>query len=217
MISHYFPACQEITADATISDIRRKSDKELKELKDAGMGCLYVGLECGDDEALRHLGKDHLNLQAIEQLDRLNALAMSHGAHLMTGASGSSQARERGLATAQLINRVKPESIINVSMFIDSRAPLQKEVENGSFIPATVLEHLLEERALIENIQVPLNYDSIQIGCEVRILGTLPQDRERLLLRIDRAISAARQLPKSQKITPICADRRVVGEAYIYK
>jgi len=214
LIHRYFPNCREITADATVSDICRKSDTELQRLRDAGLGCLYVGLECGLDEVLAHLHKDHDITQAIEQLDRLNALSMAHGAHLMTGAGGQGYALKNGLATAQLLNRVRPSAIINVSMFIDQRAPLYAEVESGAFVPASRREHLQEERIVLENLLEPLRYDSFQIGSELRILGNLPQDRERLLGRLDAAITACAAHPEPVRIMPLCADRRVVNEAF---
>ena len=214
LIHRYFPNCREITADATVSDIRRKSDTELQRLRDAGLGCLYVGLECGLDEVLARLNKDHDTAEAIRQLDRLNAFGMPYGAHMMTGAGGQGYARQNGLATAKLLNRVKPSAIINVSMFIDRRAPLYREVENGTFVLASRLEHLEEERIILENLQIPLRYDSFQIGSELRILGVLPRDRERLLGRLQAAIAACAGHPESASIMPLCADRRVVKDAF---
>lgn len=214
LIHRYFPRCRHITADATIADIRRKSDGELLRLREAGLGCLYVGLECGLDAVLAHLRKDHHNAEAIGQLDRLNALAMPHGAHVMTGAGDRGTAAENGLATTALINRVRPCSIINGSMFIDNRAPLFAEVGKGAFRPASALEHLQEERALLTNLQIPLRYDSWQIFSELRLVGNLPRDRERLLQRLDAAITACAAQPQSLRIMPRCADQRQVGEAF---
>lgn len=214
LIHHYFSGCHEITADATVSDIRRKSDAELRRLADAGLGCLYVGLECGLDPVLCHLHKDHVTDQAIEQLSRLNALDLPHGAHLMTGAGGRGTAVSNGLATAELINRVQPCAIINVSMFIDRRALLYREVASGAFIPASREEHLMDERTLIEHLRWPLRYDGWQITSELRLLGELPRHRERLLGRLDLAIAACAEHPELPPIIPRCGDHRLVSEAF---
>ena len=113
------------------------------------MGSLCVGLEYGTDRVLARLRKDHDIEEAIRQLDRLSA---PHGAHLMTGAGRRCLARENGFATARRINRVRSSTIINVSMLIPHRAPLYREVESGVFPSVSRLEHLQEERAIIENL-----------------------------------------------------------------
>ena len=94
---------------------------------------------------------------------------------------------------------------------------LQKAVDEGEFIPATTLEHLQEERIIIENIEVPLSYDSMQIGCETRIFGNLPNDKDRMLAQLDAAISGCAGKSQMGQILPLCSDSRVVDNAYIYK
>ena len=52
LIHQYFPRCQSVNMDATVTNIRLKSDKELCALFDAGIRHLYLGIESGLDDVL---------------------------------------------------------------------------------------------------------------------------------------------------------------------
>ena len=55
----YFPDCQAINMDGTITNIQAKSQEELRALREAGIRHLYLGIESGLDDVLRYMGKDH--------------------------------------------------------------------------------------------------------------------------------------------------------------
>ena len=52
-----FPNCVRVASYGTAQDILRKSEEELRQLKEAGLGIVYVGAESGDDEILREINK----------------------------------------------------------------------------------------------------------------------------------------------------------------
>ena len=58
-IHHYFPGCEAVNMDATVTNISQKSDEELQALYDAGIRNLYLGIESGLDDVLAFMKKDH--------------------------------------------------------------------------------------------------------------------------------------------------------------
>ena len=65
-IRRSFPSCRSINMDATVTNIRLKSDEELRALAAAGVGHLYLGIESGLDDVLGIMEKDHTLEQAYE-------------------------------------------------------------------------------------------------------------------------------------------------------
>ena len=201
-IRESFPAFQGANMDATVTNIRQKSDEELKSLKEAGIDQLYLGIETGLDDVLTFMKKDHSLQEAYEAILRLHKAGMDYAAHMMTGVAGKGRGIENAEAIAAFFNRTHPRKIVNFSLFVSTRAPLWQDVESGLFEPADELENLLEERRLIELLDLSdVSYDGLHDGIEVRIRGTLPQDREKILSKLDQTIEAYRAKASVYAIT----------------
>ena len=194
LIHRYFPGCQAINMDGTITNIQAKSREELLALRKAGICHLYLGIESGLDDVLRYMGKDHNLAQAYRQIDRIQRAGFIFDAHIMTGIAGHGRGLENGTATAEFFNRTQPQRIINFSMFLFRSAPLFQEAQAKTFIPATELENLQEERLLLELLKTdgPLAYDGFHDRIEFRVRGTLPDDRKNMLNKLDLAIEGYR-------------------------
>ena len=194
LIHRYFPGCQAINMDGTITNIQAKPREELLALRKAGICHLYLGIESGLDDVLRYMGKDHNLDQAYRQIDRIQRAGFIFDAHIMTGIAGHGRGLENGTATAEFFNRTQPQRIINFSMFLFRSAPLFQEAQAKTFIPATELENLQEERLLLELLETdgPLAYDGFHDRIEFRVRGTLPDDRKNMLNKLDLAIEGYR-------------------------
>lgn len=190
LIHRYFPGCQMVNMDATVTNISQKSDEELRLLYDQGVRRLYLGIESGLDDVLSFTKKDHNLQQAYCQIERMKNAGMIFNAHIMTGIAGAGRGTENAQQTALFFNRTQPERIINFSLFLNRRAPLFRDYQAGRFTPASELENLMEDRLLVSLLQVPgLHYDGMHDMLKVRVRGTLPQDREKMLKKFDEAIS----------------------------
>lgn len=190
LIHSYFPDCREINMDATVTNISEKSDEELRRLHEEGIQELYLGIESGMDELLRYMKKDHTVEEAYEQIARLKRAGLIYNAHLMLGLAGAGRGLENAERTAEFINRTGPKRIINFTIFHHESAPLYRDVEAGIFVPSGELENLLEERKLLQLLQVPIeSYDGFHDHIEVRTRGRLPEDRSRMLAHLEDAIA----------------------------
>ena len=85
LIHRYFPGCQAINMDGTITNIQAKSREELLALRKAGIYHLYLGIESGLDDVLRYMGKDHNLDQAYRQIDRIQRAGFIFDAHIKIG------------------------------------------------------------------------------------------------------------------------------------
>lgn len=189
MVHNYFPDCQMVNMDATVTNIHQKSDAELRQLYEAGVRRLYLGIESGLDDVLLFMKKDHNLEQAYREIQRMQQAGMIFNAHMMTGIAGKGRGIENAEKTAEFFNRTHPERVINFSLFLHKRAPLYREVEAGRFVPASEVENLQEDRRLIELLEVPgLVYDGFHDFLELRVKGTLPQDKEKMLAKIDQKL-----------------------------
>lgn len=193
MIRRYFPATPPVGMDATVASVAAKSDGELSALAGAGVSELYVGVECGVEEALAKLRKGFTLAQVKEQTARLDRAGIAWGAHLMLGTGGAGRGEETALRTAELLNETRPRDAINVEMFIHRGTELYRQVQAGQFQPASALESLEEERLLLENIRVPMNYDGFHGWHEFHVWGPLPERKPAMLKKLDVAIAQCRR------------------------
>lgn len=185
-IQRIFPECRTISMYASINNIKAKSDQELFELKDMGINDLYVGVESGWDQVLDHINKGHTVAEAKHQLDRLNRAGIHHIANLMLGVAGIGNGLENARLTAEFLNQTHPSLIWVGTLAIFEGTALHVEMERGSFFPATELEILEEEKALIDAIELEnVRFYGVHPTNTVRVSGRLPHDKQRMIAAID--------------------------------
>jgi radical SAM superfamily enzyme YgiQ (UPF0313 family) len=190
LIADYFPECKIITMYASIQNIISKSDDDLKELKKCGVNDLYVGIESGWDLVVSHIKKGHTIEEAKTALARLNDVGINHMAALMLGVAG----RDKGLANAEytgaFLNETIPKLIWAGTLGLFEGTPLSKEVENGLFMPASEVEILEEEKALIRSINLEkVPFYGIHPTNTVPVFGILSRDKQKMIDTIDLGIS----------------------------
>jgi len=188
-IHRIFSECRTISMYASIGNIKAKSDHELDELRSLGINDLYVGVESGWDEVLERINKGHTVIEARHQLDRLNRAGINHIANLMLGVAGIGNGLENAQLTAEFLNQVRPSMIWVGTLAIFEGTAIHAEMGRGLFIPATELEILEEEKALIDAIELEnVRFYGVHPTNTVRISGRLPQDKRSMIAAIDAGI-----------------------------
>ena len=188
MIRQYFPECEEINMDATVTSILKRSDAELETFYKLGVRHLYLGIESGLDDVLALMEKDHDQGQAYEAIGRLHKAGMIYDSHIMTGVAGKGRGIENACALAEFLNRTKPAHVVNFSMFLHKEVPLYQNILDGSFVPASERENLEEERRLIELLTADILYDGFHDFIEFRVKGRIPKDKDKMLARLSKVI-----------------------------
>ena len=183
MIHHYLPYCACVASYASIKNIAKYSVEELSFLHDAGIRLLYIGFETGRDDILKLMNKGHTVNEAIKQAEKLNKAKITFNTIIMYGIAGKGESVENAVATAKMINQFVTNKVITMNLTVFEGTELNNMVKRNDFIPTCGNERLVEIRTLLENLEPkqPTIFDTTHPTNIIKIKGTLPQDKERLI------------------------------------
>ncbi len=195
-----FPRLQRVSSYAAPKDILRKSEDELRQLKEAGLQLLYYGMETGDDITLKAVNKGVNAEEAIEAGRRVTAVGMKLSIMVILGLAGKEGSERHALATANAINIIKPTMLSALCLMLYRGSELLEQFERGEFDPLSPAGLMEELHLMMDNIDLPLDshclFRSNHISNYVQLSGTLPKDKNRLLAEI---AYSAKELGKLKK------------------
>ena len=185
LICGYLPAVKSIGSFARITDVTPKTEEELARLHAAGYDGLTIGMETGDDEALRFMNKGYTAADIIEQCQRLDAAGISYSFFYLAGISGAGRGETGAKWTAEICNRLHPVLIGANMLTIYPDAELYAEIQRGNWQEEGELEKYKEMRTLIENLRIPTVFAAMGTSNAYQFCGRLPEEREKLLSFLD--------------------------------
>lgn len=192
LIIKYLPEVEVITMYASINNIKGKTDKELRELRELRISDLWVGAETGHAKTLEYLNKGFTLQDSYEQLERLNKAGINFFFGFMFGAAGRGKGIDNAIATAKLINATKPVGIVPTTLSPAEGSQLAIDIKNGKFELATEREVLEEQKKIIELVDLEeVSYLGIHIINSISFDALLPRDKNQSIKRIDAAIAKA--------------------------
>lgn len=188
LIQKYFPENKSIGCFSRITDITGKTEGELLELHNAGYDALTIGIETGDDEALKFMNKGYKAQDIVMQCKRLDKVGISYNFFYLTGISGIGKGEKGAKATANVCNQLTPQ-IIGASMLtIYPDSELYQEIQNGNWQEETEIEKYRELRTLVETLNIPTWFAAGGASNAIPIQGTLPRDTKKVLSVLDKII-----------------------------
>lgn len=183
-----FPKLQRVASYAAPKDILRKSEEELRQLKEAGLQLLYYGMETGDDITLKAVNKGVNAAEAIEAGRRVTASGMKLSLMVILGLAGKEGSQRHALETAKAINIIQPTMLSALCLMLYRGSELLDQFENGEFNPLSPQGLMEELHLMMQNIYLPQDkhclFRSNHVSNYVQLAGTLPKDKDRLLREI---------------------------------
>ncbi len=188
LIHRHLPSVQCIGSFARITDVALKTDEELTKLRAMGYDGLTIGIETGDDEALRFMNKGYTSADIIEQCQRLDAADIHYSFFYLVSISGAGRGEIGAKLTADICNQIHP-SLIGANMLtIYPDSQLYAEIQHGHWHEESELEKYKEMRTLIENLQIPTIFAAMGASNAYQFYGQLPKDKKKLLSFLDEII-----------------------------
>lgn len=188
LIHQYLPSVQSIGAFARITDITPKTDEELAQLSNMGYDGLTIGIETGDDEALRFMNKGYASSDIIKQCRRLDAAGIHYSFFYLVSISGAGRGEIGAKRTAEICNQIHPTLIGANMLTIYPDSELYAEIQRGNWQEESELEKYKEVRTLIEHLRIPTIIAAMGASNAYQFHGQLPKDREKLLSFLDQII-----------------------------
>jgi radical SAM superfamily enzyme YgiQ (UPF0313 family) len=185
-----FPALERVASYATPQDILRLPLEELKALKERKLGILYLGLESGNEEVLRAIGKGVGARQMVDAGRKAKAAGIILSVSVILGLGGLEKSREHALDTARILSEIDPEFAGALTISLVEGTPLSECYRRGEFSLISPLQSLQELRTIVANSRFSnCFFSSMHASNYLSIRGHLPEDKKPILEQLDYVIS----------------------------
>ncbi len=187
-----FPRLKQVSCYACCSDILRKSEEELKQLRQAGLKLVFVGLESGDQETSDLMNKGADVQDQIDSIIKANAAGIQTSVTVIIGLGGRKLSKQHAINTGRAASEMNPTFFAALTLMVVPDSPLDEMVRRGEFELVTdPMEVLRELELMILNIDAPgpIEFRTNHASNYLPLRGTLPEDKGKLLRTIRRAIN----------------------------
>lgn len=194
-ISTRLPWVERVATYANAKSVEKKTDEELRKLREMGLSFVYYGVESGHSEVLEHIRKGSSPERLVTQAKRLKAAGFTLSVTVMTGIGGVALSAEHAKATGEVLTQMNPEYIGALTLLLTPGTPIFEEAKKGEFELPNQIGLLRELGIMIEHTTLtdglfmanhPSNYLSIK--------AHLPKDKKNALARIYAALNGKIEL-----------------------
>jgi radical SAM superfamily enzyme YgiQ (UPF0313 family) len=186
-----FPWVERITSYARSHTIARISDDHLKQMRDAGLNRIHIGLESGSDAVLKMVRKGVDKKTQIKAGQKVKRAGMELSEYVMPGLGGKDLSEEHARETADALNRIDPDFIRLRTLAIPNHIPLAEAYRSGRFKKLNDVEMVRELRLFIEcldGITSMVASDHI-LNLFEEVKGKMPEAKTQMLAVLDRFLS----------------------------
>ena len=186
-----FPLLERVATYAGAADILAKSPAELAQLRQAGLGIAYLGLESGSTSVLVQVKKGATPAAMIEAVHHLKSAGIAASVIGILGLAGEAGSEQHATDTASVIREMDPEYFAMLTLMLNPGTAMYSDWQQGNFDLMSPLAMLVELRGVIEDLEGLTNcvFRSNHASNYLPIKGTLAADRDRLLITLDRALA----------------------------
>ncbi len=185
-----FPELNRITSYARSKTAAKKSLEELKELKNAGLSRLHIGMESGSNLVLSYMEKGVTAEEHITGGKKVKEAGISLCEYVMPGLGGRKMSSDHLVGTANVLNDIDPDYIRLRTLHVRDNMPLWSKVEAGDFELQTEDEIVEEIGKLIEKLELTSQLKSDHIlNLLPELEGKFPEAKSSCLATINRYLS----------------------------
>jgi radical SAM superfamily enzyme YgiQ (UPF0313 family) len=184
-----FPNLQRISTYASPINLANKSNTELKDLLDAGLNLLYVGIESGDSKVLECIQKGETFETTIEGLNKSKAVGMNSSVMIINGVGGTALSHQHAINSAKVLNETQPKYASTLVLTAHKGLEHYKSRFLGDFKELNQLELFTELKSFMEALALDETiFRSDHASNNLALKGVLGKDKQMFLSQIQQAI-----------------------------
>jgi len=188
-IKEHLPWVRRVGAYANTKSIRMKSLEDLIELRENGLGILYLGVETGDDELRKKINKGSSSRTCIEMGRKVKEAGMKVSVTVLLGIAGRERSLEHARATGELLSAMDPNYVGALTVMLIPGTPLHEEYRRGEFQLPNEKELLIELREMIAHTHLSRGlFYSNHASNYLPVKAKLPKGKQEALDLIDAAL-----------------------------
>ncbi len=184
-----FPRLKRIGIYGSPQSILLKSEEDLKALKEAGLGIIYLGIESGSNRILTWMNKGVTSELMIEAGRKVKASGITLSAMVILGLGGTAFSAEHAGESARVCNAIQPDYLSLLTLMLEEGSEITPMIRSGEFAELGPREALTELREMIAKLELSgTELRSNHASNYVSINGRLPEDKDHILRDIDRCL-----------------------------
>lgn len=182
------PRLRRVGIYANAKGVLKKAQDQLRELKEAGLGIIYLGVESGDQVVLEQVRKGTTYEKLLQAGRTVKEAGIKLSVTVLLGIGGRERSREHAVATGRILTEMDPNYVGALSVMIVPGTPLYEEQAQGRFVLPTPFEMIEELRTMIAQTDMHglffSNHASNYLALKVR----MPKDKGHALRLIDEVL-----------------------------
>ncbi|MFL0801255.1 MAG: radical SAM protein [Agarilytica sp.] len=202
LIKQYFPDVKRVSSYCLPRNLKNKSVEDLAELRELGLGLLYVGCESGDDKVLSLVEKGETYVSSLHALQKIKQAGIKSSVMILNGLGGGFYFEQHAKNSAKLMTEAQPEYLSTlVVSFPDGRGRFEKafneKCDEGTSFQMLSQSQLFQEMELFLsqlNLEKTI-FRSDHASNYLVLKGVLGKDKEAMLAKVRRALHQPEMIP----------------------
>ena len=189
-VRELFPECKRVNVYGNAKAVLHKTLDELKELREHGLEMVYLGAESGSDKVLQDICKGVNAEQLIEAVHKIEYAGIKASVTFISGLAGKAGWREHAIETGKMVSRMNASYVALLTLMLDPRAPITGQIQRGELELLSPEEVVAETYLMLEHMNPtkPCVFRSNHASNYLSLKGNLPQDKEKLMAKLRRAM-----------------------------
>ena len=189
-IRRQLPWVERVGTYGDTRSVGKKSVAELTELRDAGLGIVYHGMESGDDEVLERIEKGGTRAEAIQTAAKLRDAGIAHSVMVLLGVGGVDLSEQHAVNTASALTEMDPPYVGTLTTTVVPGTPMFDQQQRGEFQLPGKFRMLEELRTIVaESNFTNTRFSANHASNYVPIRSTMPKDKHAVVQLLDQIIA----------------------------
>ena len=189
-IREHLPWVERVGVYGDTRSVLAKSVEQLRELREAGLGIVYHGVESGDDEVLEFIDKGGNAADCVETARRLREAGIVQSVMVLLGVGGTRFSEQHAHNTAKLLTQMDPPFAGALTTTVVPNTPLFEQQSTGEFELPSKFRMLQELRTIVaESDLSACRFSANHASNYLPLRSELPRDKAEVVAILDEVIA----------------------------